>query len=453
MLKQVRIRLVKNLFINPWIKKTLNWNKDDWISYMDETFDRLKKTRWTRRAFPELYDMNYEDLDNYKVIDEYPAIPSDYPKYLEWSSSGSVKRKVIRLTRNDAIMMIRTLGRFANNIGVNNLKNILGITSVSPFATEKLITFGVPFLAKKTVITRIYELDNNIKKIIKHAKYDGFVTLIGFLLPFLEKVVSKHDIFYDNVAIGLTGDVLTDSIVKKLDDYLSKWISNYRIYNIYACAEAGILAASHENYHELIYYPDAAGIRVLSKGRLIDILKANKGTVGEAVLTIFRELLIPNFKLGDLIEVIGQDSKTKLPIISVLGKEVRRISMDLPTVGEVSGISGAVLRAAGAPLNTRAFDSVLAELGVDYLVIIDDYKLKAKFRIYTDKKINQEDFFKLLMKNYITRIWVDKYRLGIVDFEFITDRELLESYREFMIKLTRERMPYKLPKIILRRHD
>jgi len=454
MFNKLKTLLLKKLILDQWAKKTADWKMDDWINYVHGTFDMFKKTEWTKKVFPEIENLNYDDLVNYRVIDEFPDYPPDYPKYLEWWSSGTVKKKVIRLSKKDSIMISRSLGRFTYNISRARFRNILGITSVPPFATANLIKFSLPLLSKRYMVVKIYEIEENIERIIKNAKYDGFVTLTGFLSPLLDKVIAKYDIFHENLAIGLTGDVLIDSVVKKLENYLRKWISRYNIYNFYACAEAGIMAISDRDYHNLIYYPDSNGIMVLTeKGNLIDIFRAKKGVVGEVVLTIFRELLIPNYNLHDIIKITGRDPKTGLPTFSVLGKKVRKVMMDLPDFGEIRGESGAVLRVAGAPLNTKDFDAILAELGVEYLVIIDDYRMKANFTIYTDRKIDEGTFLEKLRKCYIMNIWAEKYNLGIVNFEFITDREMIEKYRNFIIEVTREKRSPKIPRIIVRRHD
>lgn len=454
MLEKLRISLLKKLILNRWAKRTVDWRADDWINYLHETFDAFKKTKWTRKIFPGVVDLDYSELVNFRVIDEFPDYPQDYPKYLEWWSSGTVKKKVIRLSKKDAIMISRSIGRFLHNIGGTDFRNVLGITSVPPFATANLIKFSLPLLSKRYMVVKIYEVEENIEKIINNAKYDGFVTLTGFLSPILENLIAKYDIFHEDLAIGLTGDVLVDSIIKKLDEYIKKWISNYSIYNFYACAEAGIIGVSDQDYHDLIYYPDSNGVMILTeKGKLIDIFKASKGLVGEVVLTIFRELMIPNYNLHDLIEITGRDPKTGLPTFSVLGKNVRKVMMDLPSLGEIQGESGAVLRVAGAPLNTKELDAIFATLGVEYLVIIDDYRIKANFTIYTDKKINVEKFFNELQKNYIMNIWAEKYNIGIVNFEFITDKELIERYRDFIIESIKERRSPKIPRIIVRRHD
>ncbi len=454
MLEKLKILLMKKLILEQWAKKTADWKADDWINYLHETFDELKKTKWTRKIFPQLANLSYSDLVNFGVRDELPEFPSSYPRYLEWWSSGTVKKKVIRLSKKDSIMISRSLGRFAHNTGRGEFNNVLGITSVPPFATASLVKFGLMVLSKRYTIVKIYEIEENINRIVRNAKYDGFVTLTGFLSPVLDKIISKYDIFHENVVIGLTGDVLIDSVVTKLNNYIGKWIDNYVIYNLYACAEAGLMAASDQDYHNLVYYPDANGIMILTKkGDLVDIFKAKKGTVGEIVLTIFRELLIPNYNLHDVVEITGRDPKTGLPTFNVLGKKVMRVAIETPTLGEIHGESGAVLRVAGAPLNTKDFDSVLAKLGVEYLAIIDDYRMKATFTIYTDKKINEEDLMKHLRENYLTKIWADKYNLGIVKFEIITDKEVIDKYKEFIIKVTEQKRSPKIPRIIVRRHD
>ncbi len=454
MFTKLKKYIVKKRIINPWVKETKSWKVSDWVNYIHKAFDELKRTKWTKKVFPDLFNFTYDDLDSYRTIDEFPEFSYNYPAYIEWWSSGTVKKKVIKLSKNDIIPQLRALGRLVHNVKKGDLNNALGVTSVSPFATEKLISFGLFFISKKSLSVRIYELDENIDKIIRNRKYDGLVTLVGFMQPLLEKIVSRYDIFHEDLAIGLTGDVLTDSVVVKIEEYLKKWINNYKIHNVYACAEAGIIAVSHTDYHDLVYYPECCAIRILTDdNKLIDIMKAKKGIRGEAVLTIFRELLIPNYNLRDLIEVTGTDPMTGLPTINVLGKKVRRINVEIPEAGEIRGETGAVIRVAGAPLNTIAFDSVLATFNVDYLVLIDDYRLKADFKIYTDRKIDIDALLSRLQSDYITNIWAEKYKLGIVDFEIITDRELLDSYKKLMVNLVKVKRSPKIPRIIVRRHD
>ena len=453
MINRIKKILVKRTIISPWIKETSDWRKDDWRAYLDKTFNELKKTSWTRKFFPDLENLNYEDLDTYPIQYGYPSAPENYPRFLEWKSSGTVKPKVIRFSRRDVIPMIRSIGRFAYNIGKYDAEKGLGITSVEPFATATMVKFGISLIAKKCISIPIYQLEENSKEIVRNAKYDGLVTLVGFLLPFLKKVVSKYDVFKDDAAFILSGDVLTESIVKKIESYIERWGINISIQNFYACAEGGLIAASSTDYRQLIYYPENVGLRILTgKRELIDIMNARKGDVGEAIITIFRELMIPNYALGDLIEVIGYDN-SGLPIISVLGRKIRKVAFELPGYGSIEGVAGAVLRVAGAPLNINALDEVLATFETSYLIIIDDYKLNARFTIYSEKKINEDTFWEKIRGNYQLRVWEEKRKIGIVDFEFITDRELIETFDSLVSKLVLDHRSPKLPRIIVRRHD
>ena len=445
---------LRKKILNPWVEKASTWKKPDWIIYLEEIFDKYKRTKWTKKYFPDLESYSYTDLDSYKVIRDYPEPPPDYPKYLEWKSSGTVKPKTIRLSREDALGILKAVGRFAFDINAYfNVDRGLGIVSTEPFATATMIRVILEFFTKKSYTVSIFKIDEYEKEIVNHGKYGAMITLVGFLMPLFKKIIAKYDIFTDSPVIITSGETLTPSVFNAIYEYLAIWQKKPRTHNVYACAESGFIAASITEYNKLVYYPEVVGLRILTaENELIDIFNAKKGVTGEAVITILRKILIPNYALGDIIRVEGQDPNG-LPIIEVLGRKSRNITLDVPGLGLIEGLSGAVLRVAGAPLHTLAFDQVMAKLNVNYLIIVDDYKLHAKFIIYTNKKINEEEFWAKMLEDYRLAIWHENLKLGAVEFEFITDQELIERYDELVKKLVEERHSPKLPRIIVRRFD
>ena len=94
-----------------WYIETRNWKKNDWRNWLAEEFEKSKRTKWTLRNYPELMNYSMEDMVNYPVSEEYKDYPEDYPAVITTFSTGTIRRKVIKWTREDMIRNFMIFGR------------------------------------------------------------------------------------------------------------------------------------------------------------------------------------------------------------------------------------------------------------------------------------------------------------------------------------------------------
>ena len=442
--------------VNRWVEKTRDWGKDEWINYLNEEFDKLKRTKWTKRFFPELEHMKYDDLINYKVIREYPSSPPDYPAFMEWKSSGTVKRKIIRFSRGDALKMLRAAGRYLFDMGIGySTKNALAIYTSEEFATSKIFLITTEMFAKKRFLASLLRLHEQEGEIVNHAPYDAVTGLLGFIWYVFEKIVSKHDILSDITNLITTGESLTPSVINSLKEIAEKWGKEIKIFNGYGCAEGGLIAGSlyQGKYYELLYYPDFVGLMILTQeNELVNIFDAKIGTIGETIITLLKDMVVPNYALGDLIEVVGKNSKG-IPIIRVLGRKAKRVRVKLPEFGEVEGLVGGILRIASIDFNTFAWEEALSNLTKDYFILVHDYRSYAKMLIYTSTPFEKEELFKELSKDPLQHALAKMIEREIIKLEIIHDPELTSKLALAIEQAVLEDRSPKIPRILLVRGD
>ncbi|MHA1589682.1 MAG: hypothetical protein ACTSVA_03640, partial [Candidatus Njordarchaeales archaeon] len=334
-------------------------------------------------------------------------------------------------------------------------KNALAIYTSEEFATSKIFLITTEMFAKKRFLASLLRLHEQEGEIVNHAPYDAVTGLLGFIWYVFEKIVSKHDILSDVANLVTTGESLTPSVINSLKEIAEKWGKEIKIFNGYGCAEGGLIAGSlyQGKYYELLYYPDFVGLMILTQeNELVNIFDAKIGTIGETIITLLKDMVVPNYALGDLIEVVGKNSKG-IPIIRVLGRKAKRVRVKLPEFGEVEGLVGGILRIASIDFNTFAWEEALSNLTKDYFILVHDYRSYAKMLIYTSTPFEKEELFKELSKDPLQHALAKMIEREIIKLEIIHDPELTSKLALAIEQAVLEDRSPKIPRILLVRGD
>ncbi|MGQ4893225.1 MAG: hypothetical protein ACP6IQ_01215 [Candidatus Njordarchaeia archaeon] len=441
-------RLVKK-----WCEETDGWKRNDWINYLKDRFEEKKKTRWTRLMFPKLMEYTYEELDSYPVTYNWPIYPSAFPVAAQWSSTGTIKKKLIKVTKEDILDIIKGVGRlgYTHIMREGIINKELLLHWGEEFASGNLMKLQVIWSAKKALVLNTLKLRKEITKVKEKAPFDliSCATLASLVL-LLRNI--DFPLLKEGGTIVSTGDVLSPSIEKFIRESMERiGTTKFNIYDYYGSSETILIAGGFvsEQDHKLAYFPDILSLRLMkSDGKIIDIFSANKGDVGLALPTILTTLTVPNYKLGDIIEVVDTGNGKELPKIRVLGRESFSIEKEHPELGEIRGISGATIKILGTPVNTYALDELLAnKLKLKYLSILEISRSKGRFIIYTDKKTTAETILEAFKSDRRLTPIYQLYEAGLIDLEVIHDKSVVENYEKLFLK-EKEAKPF-IPRAIL----
>ena len=411
-----------------WAEETLNWGVSEWKTYQANRFDELKKNEWTSKGFPGLKNITYDELPNYNKTLEYPTFPEGFPAYKTVFSTGTIKRKLIKFTKDDMFFIAKSTAaefqKAANSVGKEVDRDFLALVGGDAYVSGSLAAIASLFM-KRVVSFDPIQMKENYKRIKKLGPFNGIMGIQAFILVFLEQL--DENIFGDDLWILEGGDILTPSV----RNYLKERIDNLgdidlRLIDVYGCSEGVLMAMANEFLNHdpsLIIWPDM-DIMLIEKenGEMVNILDAKTGDKGVLYLTPMFTYMIPNYRLGDIIEISGYSNKFKLPKIRVLGRETYKITIKHPVLGEVEGFSGAHLRIFGIPFNTWAFDNLMSKISSNYMLITEKEGNKAIFKLYIDKKVSKE----FLIKQFENDMDLYPIYLGIatnvIDLEVIQSR-------------------------------
>jgi len=419
-LGRILFPFIKKKFIKEggsYAEKTINWGIEDWKTYQANRFDELKSNEWTRRAFPKLKDVTYDELPFYDKTLEYPTFPDNFPAYRTIYSTGTIKRKLIKFTKEDMLFIARTivgeLQKATNSIGKVIDRNLLALAGGDAYVSGSVATI-VSLAVKRAITFDPIQMKKNISRIKKLGPFNVIAGILAFLFVFLEQL--DESIFSDDLWLVTGGDALTPSVQTYLKNKI-KELSDVDPYlmDSYGCSEGVMLGLSMEFLERdpsLVIWP-SLDIMVLEKenGEMINILDAKKGDRGILYITPMFTFMIPNYKLGDIIEITGFSNKFNLPKIRVLGRQTYKVTIKHPVFGEIEGISGAHLRIFGIPFNTWAFDRFMSKLSGNYTLIVEKEGNKALFKLYADKKISKE----FLVKQFENDIDLQPIYHGIIN--------------------------------------
>jgi len=373
-----------------------------------------------------------EDMVNYPVSEEYKDYPEDYPAVITTFSTGTIRRKVIKWTREDMIRNFMIFGRTTWWIkGEGRYRNILLIGAVGVMSGVGT-KYAVDFLSSKGIAAEYDYIVKNFDLIKKKGPYD----LIYVNLPYVISLIRKIDenIFYNPAFILMSGDKVTPYIRHLIAD-LGKRL-NTLIYPIdfYACAEGGILGFEiPTKLPQCDIYTPETHLAFIKKenGELVNILDAKEGDVGEYVITTLQKYMIPNLKLHDIVKVVKEDTPLGLPAIKVLGRAAHQEVIESEKLGEIRGISGVNLRAKGIIFNDYYLTEFIEKtFKMKHIIILEEKKDHVVMRLYCDKHVNLEEFLKELEKDKNTGYLIKDYKNEVLKIEIIYDPEIIEEFEE-----------------------
>jgi len=440
-------RLVKK-----WCEETDSWKRNDWINFLKDRFETQKKSKWTRLMYPSLQKYTYEELDSYPVTDEWPIYPSAFPAATQWFSTGTVKRKLIKVTKEDILHIIKGVGRLGHkHIMTEIIEKELLLHWGEEFASGNLMKLQAIWSVKKPLLLNTLKIEKEIEKLKKMAPFDTIsASTVASIVLLLMKI--DFQILKEGGILVSTGDLLSPSIKKLIYERMKELGTTiFKIYDFYGSSETVMIAGGFvtEREHKLTYFPDIVSLRLMkSNGEIIDIFKAKKGDIGLALPTILNTLVVPNYHLGDIIEVLDPGNGHEMPKIRVLGRESFKIDKEHPDLGQLTGFSGAYIKVYGIPINTYALDDLFAKkLKMRYLSTIELGRGKGRLLIYTENKISEATLLDLFSSIGELHPLYLLCRSGLIEMEVVPDKEIVEKYEKLF--LGEPTKPY-LPRVIVK---
>ncbi|MEX2689656.1 MAG: hypothetical protein Q6351_004960 [Candidatus Njordarchaeum guaymaensis] len=427
-------RLVKK-----WCEETDGWKRNDWINYLKDRFEEKKKTRWTRLMFPKLMEYTYEELDSYPVTYNWPIYPSAFPVAAQWSSTGTVKRKLIKVTKEDILDIVKGVGRLGYKYimqGIIEKELLLYWREES--ASGSLMKLQKIWSAKEAYLISPLNIKEEIPKVKKNAPYDMISASTPASLVLLLKNID-FPILKEGGIIVSSGDLLSPSLKKLISEMIEGLgTSNFRIFDFYGSSETIMIAGGFVGMQEqkLTYFPDLVSLRIQrADGSITDIFRAKRGDVGTVIPTILMTLVVPNYNLGDVIEVVNPGDGKHLPEIRVLGREIIKIDQDHPELGKIRGFSGAIVKFLGVPVSTYALDELFTnKLKTRYLVVLEMENNEGKVTIYTNRNINLNFVLEQLKNSRNLYNLYLLYKSGLLEFKLVHNNKVVKHYEELFLE-------------------
>ena len=418
-----------------WYLETRNWTKNDWKNWLAEEFEKSKRTKWTLRNYPELMNYTMEDMVGYPVSDEYKDYPEDYPAVITSFSTGTIRKKVVKWSKDHLIKIFMAWGRTVWWLkGESCFRNMLLIGG-SGLISGQASKYSIDFVSAKGIADDFENIMRNFDKIKKKGPFDFVFTTLPYVIPFVKKI--KDNIFYKPSFFLITGDRVSPYIRQLVINLGKRLGSTIYPMDFYGCTESGILGFEIPTKLQQadIYVPEThlAFIK-RENGELVNILDAKKGETGEYIITTLQKYTIPNLRLHDIVKVVEVNTPLGLPAIRILGRVAHKEVIETKTLGEIKGISGLNLRVKGIILNDYYLTNFIErEFEMKHLIILEEKEDYVVMRLYCDKHINLEAFLEKLGKDKDTGYLVDDYKNGVLKIEIIPDPEVIKEFEEKII--------------------
>ena len=427
-----------------WYEITLDWGISEWRTYQEDRFNILKNNKWTKKIFPGLQNISYDELVYYPITEDYPSLPSDFPAYKSLYTTGTIKKKLVKLTKDDMILFAKVVGRIVEkNWGINKAKRSLSIAGEREYISGVGAELADVFIQKNFTVYANNFIDK-LDEIKDKGPYDLLYAAQLLVIVLLERI--KENIFEDELIIVTGGDVFYESFVEFVKDKLhSLGVKDVHFCDLYAATETSLMAASRDvlkGLYELEMVPDIC-IQIIEKenGERVNIFDAKKGEKGRILPTPMMTLMMPNYNIGDVIEIVGKHD-SGLPIYRVLGRNLHKIKIKHPKLGVIEGQGGAMFKAFGLPINVYAFDKLMSKLKTKYLALVKKEGNKALIELLTEKPLEKEFIVQQIKTSIELYPLYEGLLTGHIDIE-VKQEDLkyleffVENYRGGQLKMPR----------------
>ncbi len=396
---------------------------------MAEEFERAKKSRWTLKNFPDLKDVSFEDLPSYPITERYIEAPSNYPTYLSYYSSGTIERKIIRLSKDDLKRIFLGIGRIIWT-GKNEAKFKNGLyMGFFGLGSGAIVHYATYLLSNKGIYVNAGDWRKHKREIIKNAPYDLLILPLPYYADFILNF--EHDI-YDGLSYWIvSGDLFTEYLRSLLINKSQRMNKIFYAVDFYGASEVFLLGTEIPPFiTKAIQYAPETTIILLKKedGEIVNLFDADPGDRGEVLVTPLFNYTVPNYPLHDIIEVEETESKFGLPTFRILGRKGIRVDIELESLGHIKGWYSIYARIMGIIIDGSALNDLIGRIfNSDHITFVEQRNAKIHVRIYVNKRINYDDFINALKNNNRTKYLYNDIINHLVYIEVIYNPQLINE--------------------------
>ena len=436
-----------------WYFETRDWKKADWRNWVAEEFEKLKRSSWTLKHYPQLKDTTFEDLSSFPISEEYKEAPKNFPAVITYKSTGTKAQKIIKLSKGDIRKALLGVGRHIWLIkGEPRFK--CGLYMGFPgLASEEFLSYASYIVSKKSMFIIAGQWRDYVNEIIKRAPFDFMSLPLPYFVDFLKNF--KEDI-YDDISFWTTwGDVMTEYIrglFMQKSKELKKIFYTVDLYGVSECLYAA--TELPPNVTKQMQYMPETNIMLIKKenSEIINIFDAKSGDRGEVLLTPLFDYMVPNYPLYDIIEIVNDESPFGLPTLRVLGRKGISIDMELKTLGHIRGYYSIYVRIMGIIIDGYEYTRLLGtKFGTDHITLIEEKKGRVILRTYTERFVAREDLIEAIRKDKKLYYLYDDIKNSLLDVELIADPQVINEVKEYYY--TRYGSQATIPRIIILRRE
>jgi len=142
--------------------------------------------------------------------------------------------------------------------------------------------------------------------------------------------------------------------------------------------------------------------------------------------------MVPNYPLGDLIEVTRDETEFGLPSLRVLGRLSQPVDIKLKTLGHVRGYYSMLLRVMGVVIDGYAYTNLLGKhFQTDHLTLVEEKCDKVILHTYVEKPISLEKFLGKIREDEKIGYLIADIECNVLEIELIYDPEVIREIREY----------------------
>lgn len=412
-----------------WYFLTRDWGKIDWKNWIADEFERIKKTKWTRKRFPDLKDISFEELPNYPITTKYVEAPPDYPTYLSYYSTGTRDKKLIKLSKDDLRKIFLGLGRIIWT-GKNEARFKNGLYMGFPgLGSGEVINYAMYLLSSKGIYINAGDWRKHVRKILRKSPYDLLILPLPYYVDF---IMNFHEDIYDGLSYWIVGGDLFTEYLRSLLVNKSHQLGKI-LYSVdyYGASECFLLGTEIPPFitKSLQYSPETSIILIRKEnGDIINLFDAKTGDRGEVIVTPLFNYTVPNYPLHDIIEIDETESKFGLPTFRILGRKGIRVDIELESLGHIKGWYTIYARVMGIVIDGSALNDLIGrEFNCNHLTIVKQKDAKVEIIIYVDKKINYNNFISKLREDKKINYLYNDIQNNLVHIDIIYNPQLIKE--------------------------